>query len=437
MGRRFGVICLIILFAVSLAAPVQAAREELIYIIPLSGEVDGALPSTIRRALNEADRAEATVIILEINTYGGRVDSADEIRKLIEDSPVPVYAHVRNAISAGAFIALACDRIYMNTGSALGAVEPRTADGQPVDEKEFSVIEGQMRSMAERNSRDPEIAEAMVRKEKAIEGVVDSGKLLTLTPSRALELGYAEAVVGSRGELLNLLGHGEGRVAEFTESWADRLARFVTSTAFSSIILAIGFAGLVIEVFTAGFGVAGTISLVAFTLFFGGHLLAGFAQWEYIAVFIVGIILLISEIFVAGFGFLGAAGLIFVAFSIILTAETLTQGLKMLGIALVLAIAIIAVAFRFLTKSNVWKRLVLSESETKERGYVGPKSRQELLNKEGVAITPLRPSGTVQLSDGTRVDAMTEGNYLGKGTAVKIVGYSSDTAIVSDQIEKE
>ncbi len=433
MWRKItGITCLLVFFALNLFSPV-AADEQIVFIIPLTGEVDGALPSIMGRALTQAEEAGAAVIILEIDTYGGRVDSANSIRKMIEDSTIPVYAHVRNAISAGAFIALACDRIYMNTGSAMGAVEPVSADGEPVDEKTFSVIEGQMRSMAERNDRDPDIASAMVRSELAIEGVVERNRLLTLTPSQAFDLGYAEEVVSSRAELLSLLGYGDSQVIEFSESWADRLARFITSTQFASLVLAIGFAALVIEVFTAGFGVAGAISLIAFTIFFGGHLVAGFAQWEYILVFVVGISLLVAEIFVAGFGLLGAGGLVCVAFSIVLTAETLGQGLRMLGFSLLLAIVIIAVAFRFLAKSNLWKRLVLSESETKERGYVGPRVANEMLNQEAVAITPLRPSGSIRMADGKRVDAMTEGSYIDANTTVVIVGFSSGTAVVKEK----
>lgn len=427
-----GVACLILYAIITiLGQPAAAQSGGLVYVVPLEGEIDRALPLSMKIAFNDAIEQNAELIILEIDSYGGWVDASDDIKTTIGNSSIPVYAFVKKAISGGAFVALACERIYMQPGSALGAVEPVAGGETVTDEKTLSVIEGQMRAMAESQERDPQIASAMVRRDIAIPGIIERDRLLTLTATKALEVGYAEGIVASYSEIPALAGIGNPNYEVYTQPWAVSFARFLSSTGVSAILLAVGLAALVIEIFTAGFGVAGVISLVAFTLYFGSNIFIGVAQWEYIALFILGIILLISEAFVSGFGLLGGAGLICVAFSIVLSAETITQGFFTLGLSILLAIIITAIAFRFLRKSSLWNRLILSESETKERGYVGPLEMKELMGSEGVSITPLRPSGTVLLSNGKRVDALTDGGYISAETQVVVTGVSSGSVIVS------
>lgn len=429
--RGMIMLCLIFIFMINFFSPVDAKSEGLVYHVPLRGEINQSMFITLKHAFGQAVKDDAELIILEIDSFGGYVDASDNIKNLIYDTPIPVYAYVKKAISGGAYVALACDGIYMLQGSTLGAVEP-VAQGQPVtDEKTLSVIDGQMQTMAERQGRDPLIASAMVRKEISIPGVVEAGRLLTLTASKAKEVGYAEGVVSAHTEIPGAAGITSPNYVVYTESWAAKFSRFVSNPVVAAILLAVGLAALVIEVFTAGFGIAGTISLIAFAIYFGGHLVIGFSQWEYIAVFVLGIILLIAEAFAAGFGILGVAGLVCVALSIILSAPTLVMGLATLGIALLLSIIIISVAFRFLRKSSLWNRLILGHSETKEMGYVGPKDLSALLGVEGIALTPLRPSGTVSLADGQRVDAISEGSYIAAGTEIVVRGLSSGSVIVS------
>ena len=435
--RILGFLCIGAFLVINLVQPAVSAQSQgLVHIVPLTGEIDAALPFSIERAFNSAAQRGAEAIILEIDTYGGLVDASNRIKNKIYESPIPVYAYVKNAISGGAFVALACDAIYMHPGSALGAVEPVAGGETITDEKTLSVIDGQMRAMAERHGRDPDIASSMVRKDIAIPNIIDEGRLLTLTATKAQEVGYAEGIVNSYSDIPALVGINATEYVVYSEAWAVQLARFITSSTVASILLTIGMAALAIEIFTAGFGVAGSISLIAFTLFFAGHLIVGFAQWEYIAVFILGIILLMAEVFVSGFGFLGAAGLIFVAFSIILSAEDFTSGLMMLGISFLMSIVVIAISFRFLRKSKLWTRLVLSDSESKERGYVGPKDISALKGVVGIAVTPLRPSGTVHLKDGQRVDAITEGSYIAADTKVIVIGYSSGSVVVIPILEE-
>lgn len=431
-GRKLRLMCILLLLMLSFGLMIASAGAEgrSVYVVTVQGEVDRHLPAFLERAFRAAERGGAEAVLLEISTPGGFVLSAFDIGDRINKTSIPVYAYVRSyALSAGAYIALACDGIYMHSGSVMGAVEPVSGDGSEVSEKTFSAVDAAMRAAAEKNKRDPEIASAMVRHEISIPGVVEAGKLLTLSANEAVALGYSEGIVNSRAEALAALGLGDSKLVMYEESLSDRFARFLTSPTFSPILLSIAFAALVIEVFTAGFGVAGFISIAAFALYFGGHMVAGFAQWEYIAVFILGIVLLLAEMFVSGFGFLGAAGLVFVAFSIVLSAETAAQGLATLGWSLLIAIALIAGSFPLLKRSTLWKRLVLDTTEAKDKGYVGPPDVSIYIGQTGFAVTPLRPSGTVEL-DGLRVDALTEGSYIAAETQVTVIGISSGSVIV-------
>lgn len=430
--KSVGFICLAIFLALSLySLPAAAEGQGIVYVVPLEGDIDATMPFTIQQAFSAAEDSGADLIILEIDTFGGLVDASEKIKTHIYAAPVPVYAYVKKAISGGAYVALACERIYMQPGSTLGAVEPVSAYGPITDEKTLSVIEGQMRTMAERQGRDPQIAAAMVRKELEIPDVVERGKLLTLTANEAKKVGYAEGIVDSYSDIPPLAGISSPQFIEYTESWAVRFVSFLRNPVVGALLIGIGLAALAVEIFTAGFSGAGLIALAAFALFFGGNIILGVAQWEYIALFVVGLALIVAEAFVPGFGVMGISGIICLALSIILSAQSFTQGLLTLGMALLFSIVLLAIAFRFLRKSKLWNKIILSDSETKERGYVGPKDLSPLLGNEGVAVTPLRPSGTVRLANGQRVDAITEGGYIAVNTEVVITGTSSGSVVVA------
>lgn len=435
MAGRLRIIAAValILVALTLLPPVGAESQGPVFVVPLEGDINAALASSMKLAFADAVQEGAQLIILEIDTYGGLVNASDRVKTTIEASSIPVYAYVKKAISGGTYAALACDRIYMHPAATLGAVEPVYGNEPVTDEKTLSVIEGQLRSMAEHRGRDPQIASAMVRKDIEIPGVSEAGKLLTLTATMAVEVGYAEGLASKLEEIPEMAGMTATEYITYQEPWSIALARFISNPYVGGVLLAIGLAALVIEIFTSGFGIAGVIALLAFALYFGGSFFAGFARAEYILVFVLGIVLLGAEVFTAGFGILGAAGLLCVALSIVLSAASFTQGLLTLGIALLLSIVIILVSFRFLRKSSLWDKIILSDSETKERGYVGPKDLSGYLGAEGVAVTPLRPSGTVQLADGVRLDALTDGIYIAAGTEIIVTGTSSGSVVVAEK----
>jgi membrane-bound serine protease (ClpP class) len=434
MRKKFTALLLVLLFfyvpAIS-AQPEPADRP--VYVIPITGAVERGLQSYLERSFAEAVANDASAIILEINTPGGRVDSASEIRRLISDAPMPVYAYVRyNAISAGAFLALACDALYMAPGSTIGAAELVILTGEEVDEKSMSVWEAEMRSVAERQGKDPDIASAMVRREIAIEGLVAEGRLLTLTTTQAEELAFTDGVFATRGELLDHLGLADAAETTVPQSPAEDLARIITHPAVATLLITIGLAALVIEVMTAGFGVAGMISMLAFALFFGGHVVAGFAGREVIFMFVVGIVLLLAEAILPNFGIIGLSGLAAIVASVVLSAGTTGQGVRMLVAAMFLASLVIMASLRFLKRTGLWSQIVLQYAETKELGYVGPGDSSHLVGRDGITITSLRPSGTAEI-DGKRVDVVSEGGFIAQSTPVKVVGTEGTRVVVRPQ----
>ncbi|WP_353894349.1 NfeD family protein [Proteinivorax hydrogeniformans] len=429
MKRIITITLLTLMFFICIGGVANGETKDIVYVVTIEDTIDNALPRTLNRAFNEAEMKNADLIILELNTPGGYVRRAKEIRDLILNSEIPVYAYVNNsAISAGAFIALAADAIYMTDAATMGDAEV-IAGNQPADEKVISDWDGAMRALAKRNDRDPEIASAMVRREKQIDNLVEAGQLLTLTTSQALEHGYAEGEYGTRAQMLQDLGYGNHSVVEFTEAWAERFARFITSPHVGAIILSIGMATIFIEIISPGFGFFGITGIACFVLFFAGHLIAGLAQWEYIVAFIIGIAMIVADIFAAGFGILGIGGIALIVLSIILTAETFTDGLLILALSIPFTIIILAGSWKFLSKSNVIKRFVLSDREDVDKGYVASSKYDDLLGKAGVAITPLRPTGSAEI-DGKRFDVVTEGGYISANEEVKVIKVGSNSIVV-------
>ncbi len=387
-------------------------------VIEISGTIDPGTSNYVNFALEEAKEIDAKAVILELDTPGGFIRSAEEIRRSIDDFSPPVYAFVRpSAISAGAYLALAADEIYMVPGSTIGAAEPSYLGLGEVDEKMLSFWEKEMASMAERRGRDPRIASAMVRRDIAIEGLVEEGVLLTLTAGEALEFGYSEGIVNDQDSFLEAIGLENAQWRIIDQRPADILVRWTTNPVIGTILLMIGLGGLALEVISAGFGAAGVISLTAFALYFGGNIAAGMAEYWVLILFAFGIGLMLVEAIMPGFGFFGLAGLTATIVSIVLAAVSVQTGMVMLFVSIVLAAVFSVFAFRFFARRGALRHIILSEEETADLGYVAPLDQKDLIGKKGKAITSLRPSGAVEI-DGKRVDVVSDGGYIANGETV-------------------
>lgn len=413
-----------------LAAPVV--------IIPVHHTVETGLYNFLERALREAEGMNAHHIVLDVNTFGGRVDSAQEIGQLIKSSPIPTIAYIRGkAISAGSYIALNAEQIAMEPGSSIGAAAVVDITGNEIENmKVISTWSGLMKGAAEMRGRNSQIAEAMVDKNVGVTmpeigRTVPKGEIVTLTSEEALKVGYAETVAGSLDEVVKFIGGENHPLITMELSVAERIARFVTEPWVATLLLLIGIAGVAIEIFVPGFGLPGILGVLGFGLYFFGHYIAGFAGTEDIALFVAGLILLFLEIFVSSFGILGILGALCLFSGVVLSAYNKQMAAWSLGIAFVAAAVIVVIVLRIFRHRGVWNRFILSEKMTTEQGYVSASSRKELLGQTGHALTPLRPAGTAAFGE-ERVDVVTSGDFISAGRAVTVVQVEGSRIVVKE-----
>ncbi len=427
VASRLGASSFALLAVSVLAAPVAGQQ---IVRVPVTGMVEMGLAPFIERVIEEAAAGGAAAVILDIETQGGRVDAALRITSAVGRSRVPVYAFVNMyAYSAGAMIALSTERVLMREGAVMGAATPVDGSGTKASEKMVSAMRAQMRAMTEAHGLDPAVAEAMVDEDLAIPGVIDRGKLLTLTTQEAVDLGYATAVADWEG-VLEALELPATDVTEATVNWAERMVRFFTNPVIAPFLLSLGFLGLLVEIKSAGFGLAGTAGLISLALFFGAHLLIGLAGAEDIILVGVGVVLVLVEILVIpGFGIFGIAGIaallggLFMAQigSLPSRGDVVQAGTVLLAAMLLVTMT----AWTFLRSlPGSWRLrrsgVFLGESTDRDEGYTSADVRSELVGAEGAAITALRPAGVGLFGD-ERLDVVSESEWIEEGTRIRIM----------------
>ncbi|MFA1641721.1 nodulation protein NfeD [Chryseomicrobium imtechense] len=416
-----------------------AAQNETVYRIPLDDVVEKALYTFLAQSIEEAEEANAEAIIIEMNTPGGLVDEAENIAKLMADTEdIPIYLFINNrALSAGAFLALYAEEIYMSPNATMGAAAVIDQTGNAADEKARSAWAASMRNAAEYSGRNPVYALAMVDESLEIPELgVDAGELLTLSASEALEVGYAEGIVNSLDEVLDAVGLADAEVVSVEESFLVKLARFVTNPIVVPILLSIGSLGLVLELYSPGFGLPGIAGLSALMLFFYGHMIAGLAGYEAMLLFALGVILLIAEIFLP-FGISGVLGGIAIIGSLYLAGADMTQISISILIALGVAIIGMVIIMKFFGRRlKLFNKIILSDSTSTERGYVSSIERRELVGSTADTLTPLRPSGTIVIGD-ERLDAVSEGNFIDRNKKVIIRKVEGSRIVVRELKEEE
>jgi len=423
----------------------NAHGQSVVYRVPVTGVVELGMAPFIERSLEEAAAQGMRAVVLDMDTPGGRVDAAERIADAISDSSVPVYTLVnRRAFSAGALIALATQGIYMRPGSVIGAATPVDGAGETAPEKIVSAMRSEMRALAEARGLDPAIAEAMVDPDIAIEGIDEAGKLLTLTTEEAVRVGYATAVE-DMPELLELLGVEGASVVTSESNWAEGVVRFFSNPVVAPFLLTLGFLGLITEIKTAGFGLAGVAGLLSLSLFFGSHLIVGLAGWEDIIIFGIGVALLGVEIFLIPgfglFGLLGAAGMMAGLYMSLMgglpTSADFTRAGLVLSTTMLLIIVTAWAMIRSLPRSSRFLKsgIILGESMDRSAGYVSAEARGELVGMVGKAITDLRPAGTGIFGD-ERIDVVSESEWITEGTPIRIVSAEGYRHVVRPVSEK-
>ncbi len=423
----------------------QSEDGSAVYRVQVTGTIEMGLAPYVGRALREALEAGAAAVVLDLDTPGGRVDAAWEIIDAVRDAGLPVYAYVnRRALSAGAMIALSAEALYMRPGSTIGAATPITGEGHKASEKMVSAMRSEFRALAEERGFDPRIAEAMVDEEIEVEGVVPAGKLLTLTTDEALELGVATAEVEDYAALLAAVGLSGADTIDPRPNWAEQIVRFLTNPMVAPLLLSLGFLGLLIEIRTPTFGLAGTVGLVSLGAFFGPRLIVNLAGIEELLLLGAGVVLILAEVFVIpGFGVAGVLGTLAVlgaAYMSMLgrfptTADLVgTAGLISLSILLV---AVLAYAlFRHLPHSRSLAGIFLRSETSRETGYLSAPEREELVGRIGVAATDLRPSG-MAIVDDERLDVVTEGPWIEEGTRIEVIHAESYRHVVREAPQEE
>jgi membrane-bound serine protease (ClpP class) len=445
----------LVLIAILSAGGIAQARDVVhkgdVVVVPLRGEISPSLLMFLRRAEKVAESSGASAIIFEMNTYGGRLDSAEEISSALNRATIPTYTFINsNAGSAGALIALATQHIYMAPVSAIGAAAPVLPTGEdlPVTQREktISYWSALIRSSALKNGHSPDVGEAFMNKDKEVKigdrVVHPKGTLLTLNAQEATEKfngkplladGIADSVVG----LMQKAGL-KGKAISLGPTGFEQLAFWITSLA--PLLLLGGILGAYLEFKIPGATMPGIISAICFALFFLGHYLAGLAGWEVMALFILGVILVIIEILFFAhttivFGVVGVFLILASLFWAMIdrypgetffpTGRTVAVPLLNLFLALIGAAIVIALLARYLPKTSVYRRFALMISNPPGPSLAGvPREFVTAIDlspgMEGVSLSILRPSGKARFLDQT-VDVVTQGEFIPPNTSIKVV----------------
>lgn len=434
-------------------AKAEGESEKLIYKFDIKQEITRATWRQTQQAFEAADTLGADVFLIHMNTYGGTVLDADSIRTKIMQSPIPVYVFIdNNAASAGALISIACDSIYMRPGGSIGAATVVNQTGQAMPDKYQSYMRSTMRATAESHGRDtlitgndtivkwrrdPKIAEAMVDPSVYIEGLIDTGKVLTFTPVEAMEQGFCEGIAENIPEVLKQVGIEEYKIVEYELTWIERIIGFLVHPMVSGILIMAIIGGIYFEMQTPGIGFPLGVAILAAVLYFAPLYLEGLAEhWE-IIVFIIGLILIAVEIFVLpGFGIAGILGVLFVFFGLVLSLienvvfDFEPVNTEKLGVAIMTVVVGILGGFilslylgkkLFTSHSGPFKNLALNTVQDIKEGYLNvDASFMALKGKTGTAQTVLRPGGKV-LIDGEVYDAVTEGGFIDRGEDIVVL----------------
>lgn len=439
MGKQIKKMLLFLIVIATISIPFIPAQASgpVVYKVPVTKEVEKGLLAFLTRSFHEAEEANAKAIVLDIHTPGGFTDAASEIAKLFDSTDIQVVAYINDdALSAGAFLALHAEKIYMSPRGRIGAAQVIDSSGKAADVKAHSAWVKAMESAAKSSGRKVEFAKAMAEPDIDLPAYdAGKGKLLTLTADEALEVGYSEGTMASFVDVLAAIGYENVEVVSTSETFSESLARFITNPIVVPILLSVAGLGLVVELYSPGFGVAGTMGIVSLLLFFYGHLIAGLAGYESITLFIVGVILIVTEVFIAG-GIAGVIGAVAIVGSIIMAGgNPMYMALSVLIAIAVAALGAVIIIKIFGKKLHLFNKMVLMDATDTESGYVSNVNRMELIDQLAVTTTPLRPSGTIDLK-GERIDVVSEGNYIDKGKDVIIVKVEGSRVVVRAYIEE-
>lgn len=408
-----------------------------IMLAPVVGDVEYGLSFFIQRMIRKAERENVSALILEINSNGGLVQAAQEMKDALLRSKVLTVAYIRGrALSAAALIAISCHKIFMEQGTELGAATPVMLGGSGVkaaEEKVVSAFRAEFESTAEARGRPKKIAAAMVDKNHdEIPGISKRGEVLTLTAEVALTSGYCDGIVSDVQSVIKKLGFNNYTLETLKPTSAEWIARWLTNPNISVILFSIGSWFLFIELVTPGFGLLGWTGILFLALFFGGHLFAYLAGFEALILFSIGIILLLLEFFVIpGFGLAGIFGILLTCLSVIMVFGGIYDALNAIAKMIVISVFFIVALYKLGPKFKLFDELILKESLSTEAGFVAVDldKYKDLLNLEGITVSPLRPSGIVKIGD-QRYEVVSDGEYIERNQRVVVIAVEGTKIVV-------
>jgi membrane-bound serine protease (ClpP class) len=505
MQKNILILCLILLiifvlgsqsYSLTQANPNPVPKKEItfvqkrVYLIPITGTIDLGLSAFVNRASEQAKTKNIDAVVLDINTYGGRVDAADEIVTTIADlAPIPTFAYIsHSAWSAGALIALACKDISMQAGSSIGSAEPRIiglpSSPEATDEKMISALRAGFKSTAEANGHSPNLAQAMVdmnieliqvefnnqtliltraelnelkaknpKTQILNEKIICAKKeLLNLTANEALELKLSSKTLDAKQDFLKYLKtklsdnkNVQVEIFTATPTWSENLVRFLTHPIVSPLLLSLGFLGLLFELKMPGWGISGTLGAIFIVLFFWGHYLVGLADFVDLGIFALGLGLLFIEVFfIPGFGITGVLGILFMFIGLVLMlvkhpfafpSSEFSNAFYTLAEAFIITSCLGIAGIKYLPKTKIFKKIQLVARETTDLGF-GTKSLPEKISigTIGISKTMLRPSGRA-LFDQDNIDVTTQGEFIPKDKPIIVVRIQGNKVFVEQKKE--
>lgn len=465
MKQWIGNAIFVFLILTVLAASGKDKNKKLVYQFNIQQEITKATWRQTQQAFEAADTMGADLILIHMNTYGGTVLDADSIRTKILESKIPVYVFIdNNAASAGSLISIACDSIYMRPGGSIGAATVVNQTGQAMPDKYQSYMRSTMRATAEAHGkdtiisgrdttykwrRDPRIAEGMVDPRVYIKGIIDTGKVITFTPSEAMQYGYCEGIAENIPEVLEKAGIKDYTIVKYEPSWIERIIGWLVHPIVSGILIMVIIGGIYFEMQSPGIGFPLGVAVLAAILYFAPLYLEGLAaNWE-IVVFIVGLILLAVEIFVIpGFGVTGILGILFVFSGLVLSLLNNVnfdfENVELKGVGVAVTTVFIGILGGFLlslylgnklftAESGPFKNLSLKSVQNVNEGFVSiDTSMFALKGKTGVAKTVLRPGGKILVEDEV-YDAIAASGFIDKDEDIVVIKVEATQLYVEKQ----
>jgi membrane-bound serine protease (ClpP class) len=430
------------------SVPLSAETPQRVLWVPLQGTVELGLAPFIVRAIEQAESGSYSALVLDVDTFGGRVDAAVTIRDALLNTKIPTVAWVnKRAISAGALISLACQKIYFSPGSTMGAATPiqMSSDGkaQSVENKMVSYFRAEMGATAEKNGKSRTIAEAMVLATEDIKGLVQKGDVLTLTDITAAQFKMSDGTATSRDDVLKMMGMENAQVVEFEINWAERIVRFLTEPTVSGLLMSAGILGIILELQAPGFGLPGILGIACLALFFLAKWIVFLAGWEEIILMGLGITLIALELLVLPgkfiFGLLGVAltvgALLMAGISPRVPFDWSMPDVQahMNGVALAFIIAFVGMIVGYILMARNPRRLPLVSSYTLDRsqGYSSFDDHQSLVGKLGLLKSDLRPSGKA-LIEGKVWDVVSDSEFLKNGAPIQVVSVEGGRIVVQE-----